>query len=333
VDPAKVKLMLAERCDAPFSRAGWTFELKYDGFRLLAAREGDAVRLVYRSGAEATPLFPEVVRALQELPHERFVVDGEVVVLDEEGRPSFQGLQKRCHLQNPLDIRRAAARLPATMVAFDVLALGGFDARPLPLRERKSILRALMTAPCAALRVADDVEEHGRELFAEVQRRGLEGVVAKRLDAPYTGGRAESWLKIRAERTGDFVVVGFTPGTGSRNGFGALQLAAWSGDALVYAGRVGSGFSEDEIDAVRNALEAVRRTTAPCAGTLPRVRGQVWVEPRLVCEVRYREWTEAGQLRMPVFVRFRDDKAAEECVLERGSFGVSSSGRAGAARR
>src|SRR5215813_12625161 len=185
----EVELMLAESRDEPFSEPGWLFELKYDGYRLLAGRNGGRPQLLFRRGRDASDLFPELVSALQRFPFQRFVLDGELVVLDEAGIPNFQRLQKRSQLSRVEDIRRLSAELPATLFAFDLLGWEELDLRPLPLAIRKQLLRRLL--PLAGpIRFADHVEERGKELFEQVRQRGLEGIVAKKADSPYRGGRS-----------------------------------------------------------------------------------------------------------------------------------------------
>ena len=321
-----VAIMLAETRERAFSKPGWIFELKLDGYRMLAARENDAPRLVTRRGNDATPAFPELARALAALPFEGLVLDGEVVVLDESGRPSFQRLQNRAKLSRAPDIKHAAVEAPASLYLFDLLACEGFDLRPLPLLKRKSILARLLprTGP---LRYLEHFEKTGQALFEEVRKLGLEGIVAKKADSPYRAGRSEQWLKIRADRADDFVVVGFTRPKGSRGGFGALHLAGYVDGKLVYAGRAGSGFTAMQLQEVAAALERTRRPDPPCTGPIPTDQGHTWVEPTLVCEVRYKEWTDDGLLRQPVFVRFRDDKPVTECVIQRrGEWGVVPEG-------
>ena len=312
VDLRGAGLMLAESRQEPFSGEGWLFELKYDGFRLLASRDGSAAALRYRSGADATALYPEVVKALRALPCQRALLDGEVVVLDPSGKPSFQALQKRAMLSRQAEVERAAVERPATLFAFDLLALGQHDLRPLPLRERKAILKSLLPR-AGPLRYADHVEARGEDLFREARDRGLEGVVAKKADAPYRAGRSAAWLKVRVQRADDFAVVGFTKPAGSRAGFGALHLAFHDGTGFVYAGSVGSGFSAGQLDAIRARLEPRRRRAPPFRGAVPPGRENAWVEPELVAEVRYLEWTKEGLLRHPVFERLREDKRPEEC--------------------
>ncbi|HEY6004966.1 MAG TPA: DNA ligase D [Anaeromyxobacter sp.] len=308
---ADPKPMLAETRDEPFSGEGWLFELKYDGYRLLARREGARVALSYRSGDDATMLFPEIVKALEMLPADA-VLDGEVVVLDPEGRPSFQGLQQRAQLSRREDISRAAVERPATLFAFDLLALGGLDLRPLPLAERKRLL-ATVVPRLGPVRFADHVEERGEDLWREVEARGLEGIVAKRADSPYRSGtRSPTWLKIPADRTGDFAVVGFTRPKGSRAAFGALLLASREKEGWHFAGSVGSGFTDRQLEDLHARLAPRARPTPPCDGPVPEGPGNTWVEPEVVVLVRYKQRTGEGLLRHPVFVRVRDDKRPEE---------------------
>lgn len=313
VDLGSAGLMLAESRDKPFSGEGWLFELKYDGFRVLAGRDGAAAALRYRSGADATSLYPEVVRALRALPCQRAILDGEVVVLDAAGRPSFQALQKRAMLSRPAEVERSSLDRPATFFAFDLLALGDLDLRPLPLEQRKRLLERLLPR-AGPLRYADHVETRGEDLFREARARGLEGVVAKKADSPYRAGRSASWLKLRVQRTEDFAVVGFTEPAGSRAGFGALHLAFHDGQGFVYAGSVGSGFTDEQLAAIRSRLEPRRRPQPDFRGAVPLGREDAWVEPELVAEVRYLEWTEEGLLRQAVFERLREDKRPEECA-------------------
>jgi bifunctional non-homologous end joining protein LigD len=307
-------LMLAETREQPFTKAGWLFELKLDGYRLRAARENGEARLISRNGHDLSGAFPEIAHAVAALPFDDIVLDGEVVVPDDAGHPSFQRLQNRARLSRPIEVRRAAVETPATLYLFDLLALEGYDVRPLPLVKRKAILEKILP-PAGALRYLEHFESKGEALYEQVVRLGLEGIVAKRADSPYRGGRSADWLKIRADRTGDFVVVGFTRPKGSRGGFGALHLGAFADGKLMYAGRVGSGFSAAQLKEVAAQLEQARRTEPAFGGPVPKDDSHTWVEPQLVVEVRYKEWTDEGLLRQPVFLRFRDDKPAAECEM------------------
>ena len=334
VDPGKTQFMLAEPRDEAFSKPGWVFEPKLDGYRALATHDGGDAALKSRNGNDLTPSFPDVARAVRALPVPRAVIDGELVILDGQGRPNFQALQKRGRLSRAIDVRRAAAESPAVFYAFDLLGFEDRDLRALPLIERKRILRMLLP-PLGPIRYVDHFETEGTALMQHVTGLGLEGIVGKKANAAYKGGRSPHWVKIRAERTADFVVVGFTAPKGTRGGFGALQLGDWVEGELVYAGRAGSGFSEKQLREVRKELEASARKTPPCNGPIPwplegrppakrpipDARDSTWVEPSVVCEVKFKEWTEEGLLRQPVFVRFRDDKAPEDCLRQQALAG------------
>jgi bifunctional non-homologous end joining protein LigD len=313
VRAAEMQPMLAEVQPKPFTDPAWLFELKYDGFRALAGREDGRAVIHYRRGADATRVHPDLAAALRALPAEQFVLDGEIVVLDDSGRPSFQRLQKRALLTAPRDLERAAQELPATLFCFDLLGFEELDLRTLPLAERKRLLRLLLP-DLGPLRYVDHVEGRGEEMFRGVRELGLEGVMAKRADSPYRSGRSRDWIKIRSDRTADFAVVGFSAAEGSRTGFGSLHLAYAEGGGFVYAGRAGSGFKETELRALREELERDRVSKPPCSGPLPKGQGHSWVTPRRVVEVRYKEITEEGLLRAPVFLRFRDDKPPSDCV-------------------
>jgi bifunctional non-homologous end joining protein LigD len=322
VRPDAAHLMLAETAPEAFDRDGWVFEIKYDGYRMLAgAGQGESI-LVSRNGNDYTASFPELARALRALPYGHVVLDGEVVVHDAAGLPSFQRLQKRARLTRAPDVRRAAVELPAALYVFDVLGFEGWDLRSLPLVERKAIARELLP-PVGPLRYADHVDGSGVAFFAQAVRMGLEGVVAKRGDAPYRAGRSPHWVKVRADRTDDFVVAGFTAPKGSRTGFGALHVAWYDGDGLVYAGRVGTGFRDEDLTAVRDTLDGMAVDAPPCTGA-PTGAEHRWTSPTMVAEIRYKEVTEEGLLRQPVFVRFRDDKPPEDC-LRRGDAGEGAS--------
>ena len=329
VDPEEVELMLAEPLEAAFRKPGWIFEPKLDGYRVLVAQDRGTATITSRNGNDLTPTFPEVARAARALPVPRAVLDGELVVLDPAGRPSFQALQKRARLGRALDVRRAAAESPAVFYAFDLLGFEDRDLRGLGTVARKQVLRLLLP-PLGPIRYLDHFEEDGETLMEQATALGFEGVVGKKADAPYQAGRTPQWVKVRGDRTAEFVVVGFTAPKGSRGGFGALQLADYVEGELVYAGRAGSGFREPQLAQLRDTFEELVRKTPPCNGPrfwpseegvparrpIPGAKDTSWIEPRLVCEVRFKEWTEEGLLRQPVFLRFRDDKRPAECIRQ-----------------
>ncbi|HEY4596728.1 MAG TPA: DNA ligase D, partial [Thermoanaerobaculia bacterium] len=307
IDPEALRPMKPETADRPFSRPGWVFELKYDGFRMIAAGGAGEARLFYKSGADATRIFPELVRAVAGLPFQGVILDGEAVVLDEEGKPHFQRLQRRGLRTRAADVQHAAAASPATFFVFDLLGFEDFDLRPLPLHARREILRRVVPPGGDWLRLSDEIPERGEDLYAAVAGMGLEGIVAKRADSPYRAGYSADWLKVRVDRSSDFAVVGFEDATGLRR----LHLAFQDGDGLMYAGTVGTGFNREDDKVIRARLTPLRRAAPPVP--VGDVRGAVWVEPEMVVEVRYKEWTEGGHLRQPVFLRVREDKTVDEC--------------------
>ena len=311
-----VTLMLASAEERPFTKKGWVFELKYDGYRLLAERAGREAYLGSRAGHDLTATFPEIARAVRGLPYEGLVLDGEVVVVDAEGLPSFGRLQGRGRILNRDDALKASVELPAIYHAFDILALEGFDLRALPLLERKEILRDVLPS-VGPIRYADHIAEQGEAMYEQVERMGLEGIVAKKADSPYRGGRSKSWLKIRTVRVEDFVVVGWTEPKGSRGGFGALHIARYAGEDLVYAGSVGTGFTDSALDQILSRLKEIAVAKCACdRGPVPKGKTHHWVRPELVAEVEYKELTEQGLARHPSFNRFRTDKAASECRVD-----------------
>ncbi len=311
---ADLKPMLASSAPAAFSRPGWVFEIKYDGARVLASRDdSDRVELRYRSGRNAARMFPEIADAAARLPCHDFVLDGEVVALDENGKPSFELLQGRLGLQEEGEILHAQRQVPVLYLCFDLLRVAGYDCRRLSLIHRKELL-ALFLPRVGVVGYADHIEEHGEALFAEAQERGLEGIVAKRGASTYTcGRRSTDWLKVKVAQSADLVIVGYTKGRAEREPLGALMLAWRHDSGLVYAGNVGSGFHSEAWHDLRQRLPPLHRATPAC--TVParaRPRACVWVEPLLVAEVRFAEVTSQGLLRQPVFLRLRQDKTHKE---------------------
>ena len=336
VDPRTVNVMLAEPADAAFTRDDWVFELKLDGYRLLASKLRGEVLLLTRNGNDYTAVFPEVARALKALPLDDFIIDGEVVVLDSQGRPSFSLLQRRGRLSSPIEIRHATVELAATFYAFDFISYETFDLRSLPLLQRKALLLDAFPK-LGVVRTLDHIAREGERFLEQVDALGLEGIIAKKADAPYRAGRSDKWLKLKTDRTDDFVIVGFTAPKRSRGYFGALQLADMVDGQLVYAGRAGTGFDEKTLAEIAALLTPIVRADPACSGpvvspgsaplaarAIPETKTTTWVDPVLVCEVRFREWTPDGLLRHPAFIRMRPDKAPRDC--DRQGFGGEQAG-------
>ncbi len=316
--PASLRPMLTVPVAEPFSRPGWLFEMKYDGVRALATLRDGGVHLRGRSGRDETGRYPELAALAGALRAREALLDGEIVALDGEGRPSFERLQRRINVTGARQVALAAAEVPASFAAFDLLHLDGHDLRDLPLSLRKRLLRDLLTES-AEVRYADHVEEEGEALFAAIRERGLEGMVAKRGDSRYEGGRrSAAWLKVKAWCEQDCVICGLTAGRGGRTGsVGSLVLGVEDGGLLVHAGQVGSGLDEAMIDLLRRRLEPLRTERSPFDAEPSIPQPVTWVRPELVCNVRFTEWTTAGTLRHPVFRGLRPDVRPEDCVRER----------------
>jgi bifunctional non-homologous end joining protein LigD len=309
------EFMLATLADRPPEGREWLFEIKYDGVRVLAERRGEAVTLYGRSGQVVTGRYPEVVDALQALVFDRFLLDGEIVALDERRVPSFQRLQARMGLTRPSDVTHAMAAVPVESVFFDCLALEGHDLRRLPLTARKGCLERVLP-PQGVARYGDHVDGPAPALLEAAAEAHLEGVVAKRAASLYTAGRSDAWRKLKVERRQEFVIGGCTDPQGHRARFGALHLGLYENGRLVYVSKVGTGFDEAELERLWRQLEPLRRDTSPFDAGTPGGRGHHWVEPELVCEVRFTEWTRDGGIRHPTYLGLRDDKRPEEVRRE-----------------
>ena len=296
-----------------FSDPAWIYERKLDGERCLAFRSGTGARLMTRNQKEDTSTYPELTEALAAQRASDFIIDGEIVAFD-DGQTRFARLQQRLGVRHPGPDLLAA--VPVSYYIFDVLWADGRDLRPLPLRERKRILRDLLTFD-GPLRFTEHVDTDGEAYYRQACASGWEGVIAKRADAPYHAGRSKDWLKFKCESGQEFVIGGFTDPHGARTGFGALLLGYYDpAGKLVYAGKVGTGFTQRTLDSLHATLAGLEQDHPPFdRGRLPR-SGVHWVQPRLVGEVGFSEWTTDGELRHPRFQGLRDDKDPAEVVRE-----------------
>lgn len=320
LEPKSFPLNLARLREDPFDGEDWLFELKYDGVRALALRDGAQARLFGRNGREITRRYPEVALALSALPFDRFALDGEIVVPDETGRPNFQMLQRRINVTDPREIARLSLALPVNYWVFDLLAFGGFDLRPLPLEKRKEFLARLIRGE-GPVRYCDHVVARGRDFFAAVADAGLEGILAKRRQSPYRGIRSDDWIKIKCPQTRRFVIGGWIRPAGSRILFGALLVGAYeaSGD-LRFVSRVGTGFDESSLRELHALMKSRERAQSPFRPPRPGEpfppRGSHFCAPELVCAVQFIEWTDDGGLRHPSFKGLVNEGAPRECAYE-----------------
>jgi bifunctional non-homologous end joining protein LigD len=316
--PEHLQPMLARLGTLPRDEERFGFEVKWDGVRALAYSDHGHWRLEGRNGSDFTPRYPELRELSRRLGSRRVVLDGEVVALGDDGRPSFERMQQRMHLASESAVRRRMRDLPVTYIVFDLLYLDGHHTLPLAYEERRELLEQLeLDGP--AWRTPAYHRGEGSALLEATRRMGVEGVVAKRLDGPYEPGRRSSgWIKVKNVHTQDVVVGGWTVGEGGRSkSLGALAVGVMDGDRLVYSGKVGTGFTETTLSTLMRDLEPLRRDESPFDGRQP-PKGTIFAEPSLVAEVEYREWTTAGTLRAPSFKGVRYDKSPQDCIREEG---------------
>jgi bifunctional non-homologous end joining protein LigD len=315
--PRSIQPMLATLVERPFNNDGWLFELKMDGIRAIVVKNGPRLDMWTRNAKSMTNRFPALAKALEDLPVESVILDGEIVALDENGHSHFQLIQPRIHLSRAKDIARADAEIPVYLYAFDLLYLNGYNLMKFPLAERKAVLRKLIPANDGWIRYSDHIEGRGIDFFSAASSHNLEGIVAKHKDSEYQQARSRQWLKIKTQHTDHFVIGGFTPPEGSRKYFGAVLLGLYDGKGdLIYVGRSGGGFDDATLAATYNELQPLVTKAHPFKDVPAEVRRSTWVEPHLVCEVRFGEWTSDKKLRAPIFQGLRDDISPGQCILE-----------------
>jgi len=303
------ELQLATLVAEPPDGPDWLHEQKFDGYRILAELDRGKVRLLSRRFKDWTAAFPEVAEAVAALPVSRAVLDGEVAAVRSDGRTSFQALQNR----NSANV---------AYFAFDLLAEGDEDLTRLALEQRKARLADLVARPrrrASVIRYSDHVVGGGREFFALACERGLEGIISKRRDKPYLPGRGTTWVKTKCLQRQELVIGGFTDPEGSRLGIGALLVGYYAGSQLIYAGKVGTGYTHAMLLELRKRLTPIERTTSPFSPEPSRAwtgASRHWVAPELVAEVAFSEWTNDGRLRHPSFQGLRFDKPARDVVRE-----------------
>ncbi len=308
--PKKLDPMLAEIGEQANSDPQWLYEPKVDGYRVIAFVQDGTVRLQSRRGIDLTTAFPEIVADLAAQAVDSMIVDGEIVALDASGRPSFNALQNRRELKTPQELAVAQREAPVVLLCFDLLHFAGTNLRSAQYVDRRRYLSQclLPTAHLQLVHTSDNAEK----LYAASLDAGFEGIVAKRKDSPYQPGkRSGAWLKIKSTQTAEFVVGGYTKGKGAREALGSLLLGYWSGSSLHFAGHVGSGLDDRVIAELGKRFAKLERKALPFAEKPPLQRPTTWLDPEIVVEVSFAEWTPDGMLRAPVFLRVRDDIEAK----------------------
>ncbi|STX60985.1 DNA ligase D [Legionella birminghamensis] len=301
--PEKMSPQLTTLADTPPTGDAWLHEIKWDGYRMLAFKKGDAVRIISRNHIDWTVSFQVIADKIRLLPFENLILDGEMVIFDESNRASFQ-----C-MQNAID---AGSHSPFRYYCYDMPYYHSKSLLSLPLIERKSLLKAVLRQAPSAIRYNDHIIGEGREVFANACRLGLEGIVSKLADSPYQTKRSKSWLKIKCVKRQEYVIAGFTPPQGARRYFGSLYLGVFNEKGkLEYSGNVGTGFTEASLKTVYQALLPLVIEKNPFTTNPPGCRTATWVKPELVAEVEFSEWTKESNLRHPSFKGLRRDKTAK----------------------
>ncbi len=311
--------MLCSLVGEAFDNDAWIFEPKFDGLRILARFDGEELTLLSRYGEAQNVQFPDVVEALRPCLTRPAVVDGEVVCFDDEGKTSFRALQQRFHLKDAAEVRVRSQKFPASIYLFDLLYYDRYDLSRLPLEQRKAILRkAVLWSD--RVRWTEYQAGNGTELWQQACREGQEGIVAKHRNSLYGAGRSSWWVKVKCIGRQEFVIGGFTDPQRSRVGLGALLVGYYSDDdsRLIYAGKVGTGYTRETLLSLREQLDRLEQQESPFDEGDPPHGDQVhWVRPRLVAEIAFAEWTQHGLLRQPRFEGLRTDKKPRDCHRER----------------
>ncbi len=316
IEPMKPRLV-----EQPPTAGDWLYELKFDGIRVIAVKDGSKVNLISRNGNELGARFPDIADAVKQLPPNECVVDGEVVALDEEGRSSFQLLQG-------LEIKGREA--PVRLYVFDLLQLDGKSLINLPLAQRKQVLNKLCESVGDPIRFSGELGGDPKKLLAAVKERGLEGIIGKQRHSVYEPGRRSGvWIKLKCVNEQEFVIGGYTPPQGARKYFGALLVGYYEKKKLLFAGKVGTGFDEEMLAALYQRFQKEKRNDCPFADLPSRQNGEWvqgitpsmmrkmhWLNPVFVCQIKFAEWTRDGKLRQPVFLGLREDKAPAEVRRE-----------------
>lgn len=313
--PAKIEPMLATLVQKPFVDAEWIFETKWDGVRALCFIENGQARLLSRSQQDMTFRYPELLHIAKAIPSKNAILDGELVVLDEQGTSRFQMLQQRIGVVEESDIETRSAARPATYCVFDILYFDEYNLMPAPLLERKKLLRAILkTGP--SIKFSTHTVGDGNKAFATAQRKQWEGIIAKHATSSYVQRRSSRWLKLKTQLRQEVVIGGYTQPKGAREHFGALVVGVYDDGKLRYVGNVGGGFNRKSLAQTFELVQQHKTKRSPFAeGTQPNDRVQ-WLKPVLVGEVKFAEWTADRHMRQPIFMGLRDDKDPKQVHFE-----------------
>ena len=311
--PRSIQPMLAVLAEHPPSGPEWLYEVKWDGVRALCFIENNQLGIYSRNQKRCDQQYPELSVLPRFLKAGSAILDGEIAVLDENGRARFSLIQPRIGVGDPNSVAHLARSTPATLFLFDLLYLDGYDLRGVPLEERKRLLAEILT-PTDRIRFSDHFAANGAAMLEAARAHGLEGILAKRRDSKYESRRSRDWVKIKVVTTGDFVIGGFTHG--ERDYFSSLVLGVYDQGQFVHVGQVGTGFNEKSLKDIYAAIEPLIMKKTPFAGPVKALRDVTWVKPQLVAEIKYLEVTPDGLLRAPVFMNLRPDKDPTECVRE-----------------
>lgn len=314
--PTAIEPMRATLVNKAFSNPEWLYETKWDGIRALCFIENGQARLVSRQEKEMGFRYPELLGIAHNIRAEQAILDGEIITLNEKGLPSFQLLQARIGLEDSEDIQRLACLHPAIYYVFDIIYYNGFNLMACPLLDRKTLLKASVVEN-DTVRYSEHIFEHGEQFFHDAERLGIEGVIAKHKDSPYLQKRSNTWLKFKTQKRQEVVIAGYTEPRGTRPLFGALVVGLYTERGEFHcAGHVGGGFNYQSLEHVYGLMQGLKTDTSPFNG-LPHTNEPVqWLIPKLVCEVKFTEWTADKRMRHPIFMGIRDDKDPRQCIYE-----------------
>ena len=313
--PNVIHPMLATLVDEPFSNPEWVFETKWDGFRAVCFVQNGGARFVSRNQLDMTHQYPELVDVGKQVHAKEAILDGEIVALDRDGMPRFQLLQPRVGRKKKGDIEALLGKAKIVYFVFDLLYVDGYDLTSCSVVERKAALESILR-PADFIKYSEHIVGEGEAFFAEIEKLGLEGMMAKRAAGGYVQRRSSDWLKVKTVERAEVVVAGYTQPRGARSHFGALVVGLYRDGQLQYVAHAGGGFNEQTLAKLYRLMQPLRVQLSPFIDT-PKTNEPVqWLKPKLVAEVKFSEWTADGHLRHPVFIGLRADKKPEQCRFE-----------------